>query len=111
MAVSHFPRSVAVMTTHVATANQTVLLTGATVGIGYELAKVFAQEGYNLVLVSRNAERLTSVAEELQTAHRITVKIIASDLSKREAPEEIFAEVQKGSHPVGILVNNAGLGT
>jgi short-subunit dehydrogenase len=89
----------------------TVLLTGATAGIGYELAKIFAREGYPLILVSRNGERLAKVAEELTGKRKAAVKTIAKDLTRREAPQEIFAEVQQAAKTVDILVNNAGMGT
>ena len=61
---------------------QTALITGASAGIGYELSKIFAKNGYNLVLVSRNKQRLEGIAEEIKNQHEIIVKVIAKDLSK-----------------------------
>ena len=91
--------------------NQTALVTGASSGIGYELAKLFAQDGCRLVLVARNEQALIDLAEELQAKHGISTKILAKDLSKSGAASEIFAELQRESIHVDILVNNAGLGT
>ena len=58
------------------------LITGATSGIGYELAKLFAKDGYNLVIVARNADELERTAAELQDESKIKVHVIAKDLLK-----------------------------
>ena len=79
------------------------LITGASAGIGLELARVFAREGYSLVLVARNQKRLEEIAAELQPA---SVQVIAKDLSLPSAPEEI----QRSTPRVDVLVNNAGFG-
>lgn len=85
-----------------------VLITGASAGIGYELAKLFAADGGNLVLVARDAARLEKFAAELRAAHGIEVKVLAKDLAHPESPKEIFAALR--DTPVSILVNNAGFG-
>lgn len=79
----------------------TALITGASSGIGRELARVFAREKYDLVLVARSANKLQDLASELKPAK---VRIIAKDLTLAASPGEIFAEVSK----VDVLVNNAG---
>src|SRR5258707_1253752 len=84
------------------------LITGATAGIGYELAKVMAAEHLNLVLVARTETRLKSVADELQSKYGIETKGLAKDLSKATAPAEIFAALRET--PISVLVNNAGFG-
>lgn len=84
------------------------LLTGATSGIGYELAKRFARDGYHLVLVARREEELRRVAEELRGADGIPAAIIPKDLAHPMAAEEIAAELQRRELPVDVLVNNAG---
>lgn len=84
------------------------LITGASAGIGRELAKLFAADGHSLVLVARDAARLETFASELRAAHGIEVKILAKDLSRPEAPREIF-DALRGTH-ISILVNNAGFG-
>lgn len=82
---------------------QTALITGASAGIGLELARVFAREGYRLVLAARNQKRLEEIARELQPAES---QVIAIDLSLPDAPEEVQRRVPK----VDVLVNNAGFG-
>ncbi len=86
-----------------------VLLTGASTGIGYELAKLFAAEGYPLVLNSRDEKRLQEVAAELKTKWNAQTMVLAKDLAKLEAPAEIFYALRQT--PVGVLVNNAGFGS
>lgn len=88
---------------------KTVLVTGATSGIGYGLAKIFAKQGYNLILVSRRRVPLEQVAHELNDYGNL-VKVIVSDLGKEGAAELIFKDVSKSRLHVDILVNNAGVG-
>jgi uncharacterized protein len=87
----------------------TVLITGASGGIGYELAKLFARDHHNLVLVARSADKLTQVAGELQS-HGVTVKTIALDLAATPAPKFLFDQLQREGVAIDILVNNAGFG-
>ncbi|MBH8573595.1 SDR family oxidoreductase [Nostocaceae cyanobacterium CENA369] len=90
---------------------KTALITGASGGIGYELAKLFARDGYNLVLVARGEEKLTQIAKELTENSGIKVEIIIKDLSLSTAPEEIFTKLQQAAIKIDVLVNNAGFGT
>lgn len=90
--------------------NKTALITGASSGLGYELSKLFAKDGYNLVLVARNKARLIQVTDELKEKYATLSKIIPKDLSIAASPEEIFAELQQDSIHIDILVNNAGVG-
>lgn len=85
---------------------KTALITGGTSGIGKELAKLFARDGYNLILVARNNQELENTAAELMQ-HNIHVKTIAKDLSKMEEAKALCNEVRE---PVDILVNDAGQG-
>ncbi len=85
------------------------LITGASGGIGYELAKLFARDHHNLVLVARSADKLAQVATELQT-HGVTVKTIALDLTTPPAPQFLFDQLQREGIAIDILVNNAGFG-
>jgi uncharacterized protein len=89
---------------------KTALITGASSGIGYELAKLFAKDHYNLVLVARNRPRLEQVADELQRQFGITVKTFALDLTDPNAPQTLFTQLQSADIAVDILVNNAGYG-
>lgn len=88
--------------------NDWALITGGSMGIGYELAKVFAANKFNLVLVARNEARLKQVADELRAQHGIETKILVKDLSFASAPQEIFDAVR--DIPISVLVNNAGFG-
>src|SRR5688572_25031404 len=85
------------------------LITGGTDGIGYELAQIFAEEGYNLIIVARDQDELFRTKEELQFAG-IEIVTIAKDLFGQEAPFELYDEIKKRGLDVNILVNNAGQG-
>jgi len=89
--------------------SQTVLITGASGGIGYELAKLFARDHHNLVLVARSADKLAQVSTELQ-AYGVAVKTIALDLAADPAPKFLFDQLQGAGASIDILVNNAGYG-
>jgi short-subunit dehydrogenase len=86
------------------------LITGATSGIGYELCKLFAADGYNVVLVARSPERLQDVAREIEEKHNVRVFPLAKDLFKREAAQEIYDELKQSNIEVTALVNDAGQG-
>jgi len=87
---------------------RTALVTGASSGIGRELAKILADHRYNLVLVARDRDQLLTVAAELESRHGITVTAISKDLSSAEAPEELLGELRQRSIVIDVLVNNAG---
>jgi short-subunit dehydrogenase len=99
------------MTSTVHTPKKTALITGPSSGIGLELTKIFADRGFNLVLVSRNEKKLLEMAGELGSSFGVSVKVIAKDLSSASAAEEIFDEIQRHSVTIDVLVNNAGLGS
>ena len=90
---------------------RTALIAGASGGIGYEFVKLFAQDGYNLVLVARSEQKLNQIADELKSKFGIDVKVIAKDLANISAPEEVFCELQQASIKIDILINNAGFAT
>jgi short-subunit dehydrogenase len=87
----------------------TVLITGASGGIGYELAKLFARDRHDPVLVARSADKLAQVANELQH-HGVTVRTFPLDLAELNAPKLLFDQLQRENIAVDILVNNAGFG-
>src|SRR5882724_8287414 len=89
---------------------RTALITGASGGIGYELAKLFAQDHYNLVLIARSGSKLAQIADELQQQFGISAKSIALDLTSPIAPQFLFDQLQREGILVDILVNNAGYG-
>jgi uncharacterized protein len=86
------------------------LITGASSGIGKELARLHASRGGDLVLVARGAEKLAELAAELQGAHGVRVTVIAKDLVQPSAPQEIYDAVKAAGLEVDYLVNNAGFG-
>ncbi|MEA2573535.1 MAG: uncharacterized protein QOH93_833 [Chloroflexia bacterium] len=87
---------------------KTALVTGASGGIGYELARLFARDGYNLVLVARSADRLNEMKQQYEAKAGIRVHVIVKDLAQPPAPQEIFDELQSEGLAVDVLVNNAG---
>jgi short-subunit dehydrogenase len=89
-------------------AQQTALVTGASSGIGTELARLCAADGCNVVLVARNPERLATVAADLARAYNIQARVLAADLSDPAAPAQVFEQLQ--STPIDILINDAGFG-
>lgn len=89
--------------------DKTALITGASSGIGYELVKLFAKDGYNLILVSRSQEDLEEVARKLDT-HSSRITVIAKDLFEPSAAEELYNEVKAKGLKVDILVNDAAQG-
>jgi short-subunit dehydrogenase len=88
--------------------NKYALITGGTSGIGYELSKMFARDGYNLVIVSRSDERLQEVADEFEQQFNIEVKTIAKDLFKPAAAKEVYDQTTQWGITIDVLVNNAG---
>jgi short-subunit dehydrogenase len=88
----------------------TVLITGASSGIGYELARLFAFHKHNLILVARNTEKLMELAENLSIEHNINVTVIGKDLCQAGAVQDVFNTVKSMQLQVDILVNNAGSG-
>lgn len=89
---------------------QTALITGASSGIGYAIAKQFAENGYNLVLVARRKEKLDSVASELKLTHKIRVTTISHDLSQNDSARALYTKLGELNITVDVLVNNAGRG-
>ncbi|MFZ5629012.1 MAG: SDR family NAD(P)-dependent oxidoreductase [Spirochaetota bacterium] len=90
-------------------AKPVALVTGASTGIGYELAKVLAARGYDLVVVARNAKKLKELASEFKSA--CTVTPVALDLSDSRATRQLFQKTQKAKLKIDLLVNNAGFGS
>jgi len=85
------------------------LITGASSGIGRELARVFAENGFGLVLVARTESRLNQLAEELRATNKVDAMVLPQDLGKPGAAAEIFRRL--AGTPISVLVNNAGFGS
>lgn len=86
------------------------LVTGASSGIGLEIARRLAAQGHDLVLVARGSARMHSLAEELQRAHGAQSTVLAQDLSTREAADQVADRLEQLGLHVDVLVNNAGFG-
>jgi len=84
------------------------LITGATSGIGYEMALVLAKRGYNLVLASRNEDKLETFKSILQQDFKITVNVIAIDLSQPNSAKKLLDKCSGKNFEIDILINNAG---
>lgn len=90
--------------------NKTALITGSASGIGFELAKLMAEDSYNLVLVDKN-ESLSEASHSLNnTAGNIQIKTLIKDLTQPDSAQEIFEELQKEKIVIDVLINNAGFG-
>lgn len=89
--------------------NEYALVTGATSGIGYELAKLLATDGYNLVVVARSSDRLLEVSDEFQDLG-VDVLLLDKDLFAPDAAREIYDELKTKGIEIDVLINNAGQG-
>ena len=90
--------------------SKTVLITGASGGIGKELANRFVKDGYNMVLVARSEDKLAELAKEYREAYDVQVTVYAKDVSLPGVAEEIASDLKKKGITVDYLVNNAGFG-
>ena len=89
---------------------RTVLVTGASAGIGKAIAEVFAQEGFDLVLTARRGDRLEALAADLRQRFGRRATTIVADLADPAAPARIVGEIAKAGITIDALVNNAGYG-
>lgn len=88
----------------------TALITGASGGIGMELAAVHASKGDNLVLVARNKAKLNELKKQLEQQHKVDIHVIDKDLSLPNAALEVYEETKRNNLPIDYLINNAGFG-
>ncbi len=86
------------------------VVTGASAGIGVELARLLAAGGTNLVLTARRRERLEKLAAELTAAHKVQIEIVTANLERPEAPAEIYTFTAGKGIDIDLLINNAGFG-
>ncbi|GGF91993.1 short-chain dehydrogenase [Rhodococcoides trifolii] len=89
----------------------TVLITGASAGLGVEFARRYARRGANLVLVARRRDRLDALADELRQANSVTVTVAQKDLAEPGAGSALYRELTEQGIRVDSLINNAGFGT
>ena len=91
-------------------ARKTALVTGASNGIGYDLASILAESGFNVVLVARSREKLLALANQAQQMFGVSATVIQKDLTDPNAPAEVARELQRKGIHIDVLVNNAGYG-
>jgi uncharacterized protein len=91
-------------------AQETVLITGASSGIGRELARLFAAEGSRLALVSRGGGALQTLADELRRIYKIDARVLPTDLARPESVGQLINQLQIAGFKIDVLVNNAGFG-
>ena len=87
-----------------------VLITGASTGIGRELARIHAAKGGDLIIVARSADKLLELKSELEQQFSVQVKVIVKDLGHANAPQEIYKEIKDAGLSIAYLINNAGFG-
>jgi uncharacterized protein len=89
---------------------QCALVTGASSGLGMEIARVLAQRGIHLAIAARRRDRLETLAEELRREHRVEVAVFVADLATPMGAQQLFDEVRVAGLQIDMLINNAGLG-
>jgi len=89
---------------------KTVLITGASSGIGKELSYVFAENKFNLVLAARRQDRLMDLKKDIESKHQVSADVIAIDLSKTDSAEKLYKQVGERNIKIDVLINNAGFG-
>ncbi len=91
--------------------NKTALITGASSGIGLELARYFAREGHNVVLIARRNGRLQTLKKEIESHFKVSATVMSLDLTERDAPIRIRDALLDANIHIDFLVNNAGFGS
>jgi short-subunit dehydrogenase len=90
--------------------NKLALITGASAGIGKELARYHAKQGGDVILVARRKEALDALKEELEKEFSIKAHVFTGDLSVAGSAEKLYGQVKSANHDIDILINNAGFG-
>ena len=90
--------------------DKTVLVTGASSGIGKSFAYILASKGANLVLVARSKDKMETIAQEIQEKHAVQTAVYQKDLSKVNASQELYDQLKADQVNVDVLINNAGFG-
>ena len=89
---------------------KTALITGASTGIGLEIARVMAREGHNLILVARSEDKLRELQTEIENTYKVQVNYLVKDLSEPNASLEVFNAIEQRQTQIDFLINNAGFG-
>src|SRR4051812_37569739 len=89
---------------------QYALVTGGSSGIGYELAKLLARDGYNLIIVARDSNELIATSQDIKLEHDVQVVTISKDLFDPDNAFSLYEEIQRRDFQVEVLINNAGQG-
>lgn len=90
--------------------NKYTLITGASSGIGFEIAACMAEKGHNLILTARRKDILIKASKDISEKYKVKVDYLAADLSDIDAPERMFNYCEENDYEVDVLVNNAGYG-
>lgn len=90
--------------------NQTALITGASGGLGLELARVMAENGFDLVLTARSEDKLLDIKRELEQEYKVSAAVFACDLTQHDAAQQLFDYTEREGMRIDVLVNNAGFG-
>lgn len=90
--------------------NKTALITGASGGLGLSFVNIFAREGYDLVLVARNGDRLNEIKTEVEQKYSVKATVIPCDLCASNGAQQVFEATEAESIHIDVLVNNAGFG-
>lgn len=106
----HSSQSLALVTDNKHAILPTTVITGASSGIGLELARIFAENGHNLILAARSIRILEELADDLAERHNISAIPVRCDFLDPAAPEELYKTAQSNGFAVDCLVNNAGFG-
>lgn len=93
------------------TTRRTVLITGASSGIGKSFAEIFAKEGYRVVLAARNEEKLNELAGDLQSRFGTTTLVVPVDLARSGGASELYDSIARSEIVIDVLINNAGIGS
>lgn len=90
--------------------NKTALITGASGGLGLSFVKILARDGYDVVLVARNAEKLAEIKADIESSYGVRAYVVAKDLCHTESVNEVFDATEALGLKIDVLINNAGFG-
>lgn len=91
--------------------NKTVMITGASRGLGLAFAYEYAKKGYTIIIVARREEKLQEIAKQLQQKFQVDVKVYSCDLSNIHSMENVIRQIEASKIAIDILINNAGMGS